>query len=923
MTKPLPYILFYRHAAITGYMTGIAPSTSFEKANTAYEEGQDAFRKDPSLDNSLKNYNDIKNRNKMDDAVRGARKDHGYTNPSKGYSAGDVSTGFSGGQAVMPGVFRAPEGTSDGKGPALEQTGADKKKIQPDVPKKIRPKIDTGKIAIGTGTALSALSGLTGFAAKMGDASRKLTQTALSPSPAGLSEMKGFADTAQLAGDAARTGIKGIADTQKQFRSNKKLLENHPDDFKDYRELEKIREKYVDMMDKTPDEADWGPIAEQYQNEVIRYFADAGRDISKLDPNSIQAKQMKRTARELTNMGQRKKSRVSIENAEKVLDAKEEKFHAATELGDARSSLKDLNMEPKKAIDLMLSKGVDVNGNALSAKDKDVLDLLVNDVGDIEAAGNWSVGERFDADVYAKLLKKAQDRAAKSPVGSAERQKWEKYAVEFGNQTTDDAVKRDDILAKVKNSYIEDPNKPIIQGVMTLNAGKARGYKLRNDIDIKELGFIPDKNLIKDFRDVASTKENAIRYKMDQIRQNAVSQNRALNADEDDQIKEMQKQLENIDHQRDLVTSAYMYSDVAVNIAEAIERTIGGDGRVSPHMIFSNEAEAQRLLANPLNPTGDADKWFELMKTHDMRYAPTDEQLKAAIMLKTRKVAKTVTGELRRAWENHEQLGAEYKGMGTEITVMGADGRPKTESLSEFMADEMAGILNNYDLSLSIIHRGGSKVPPNGKQIMSSIGFITEDMRDRILDRMDQQTMVMASGGFGGGAAPEIPWKFGGGMKAYGEGGKEITIPGGSFRTMTPMQLTAYQTDPQNDKKGEEVAKVSIGKWLYDVKNTRAFLEFCKSRGTTPDEKFDEIADPLKAFMTYDTARSAGGMPRKYMSRLKNFIDSIYLYEQQANGPMITDEIYDAYNMTKPPNGYDEKSAMSPAMMLALLKKVP
>lgn len=694
------------HATIIGHMTDAAAATSFEKANTAYEEGQKAFKENPTLENSLKNYNDIKNRNKMD-AVRGAKGNHGYTNPSKDYSAGTVSTGFIGGQAVMPGAYKPPKFASDGEGFTQEQIDA-KKKMEEKQKSVAKPKskIDMGKIAVGANTALSALSGLTGFAAKMGDASRKLVQTALNPSPTGLNEMKGFADTTQQIGDATKAGVKGISDTQKQFKDNQKLLKER-DDFRDYNELEKIREKYVDMMDKAPNDSNWGDIAEQYQNEVMKYFTDAGRDISKLDPNSVQAKQIKRVARELTNMGQRKKSQVGLENARKVQDAKEKKFEAKTKLDDEKSILRDINLHDKTQIADMLKTGKDRNNNDLSDDDKLTLDLLLN-INDLDTAAEMSAGgEGISPKVFKRLAKEAEDRAFKT-IDPAMRQRLEKASDNYWFKANEAQLAHDEREYRRYESIYNNPKIPLVEKLRTMNKGKNRGYELNDVQKFEEVGFVPNKNLIKDARFILDKNEAAAK---------ALDENSPMR----------QFALKQVEYERAKLTPAFMLADIHNNVFEKLERTVPGkEIEMVPRYIRGKEGQ---------DMTGA--QWFDAIEANPDIIELTDENAKAAIYSAVYEDAMLANARLNDAWDKYREefekdpKNAKFLGMNTPVLNKNGqvqkDRFGNTVTIGSELAREVTDHLNNYDRSLNLLHERGSKVPANMKEIMKGIGFVVND----------------------------------------------------------------------------------------------------------------------------------------------------------------------------------------------------
>lgn len=689
------------HATIIGHMTDTAAATSFEKANTAYEEGQNAFRENPTLENSLRNYNDIKNRNIMD-TVRGAKKNHGYTNPSKDYSAGDVSTEFNGGQAVMPGAYKPPKFASDGEGFTQEQIDAKMKaeEKQKSVAKP-KSKIDVGKIAVGANTALSALSGLTGFAAKMGDASRKLVQTALNPSPTGLNEMKGFADTTQQIGDAAKAGVKGISDTQKQFKDNQKLLKER-DDFRDYNELEKIREKYVDMMDKAPNDSNWGDIAGQYQDEVTKYFTDAGRDMSKLDPNSVQAKQIKRVARELTNMGQRKKSQVRLENARKVQEAKEKKFEAKTKFDDEKSILRDINLYDKTQIADMLRTGKDRNGNDLSDDDKLTLDLLLN-INDLDTAAEMSSGgEGISAKVYKKLAKEAEDRISKT-VDPVEKQKLEDAWLKYEQRAESAKVEADKREYKLSESVYNDPNRSLIDKLQYMNRGKNRGYELNDIKKIEEVGFIPNKNLIKDARFILDKNWEAAK------------------------ASGGKQALKRIEYERAKLTPAFMLADIQANVFEKLEKTgKGKDLQMVPRYIRGKEGQ---------DMTGA--QWFDAVESNPQVIELTDENAKAAIYSAVYEDAMLANARLKQAWDDYQtelrmDPNAVFQGLNTPVLDEKTgqeqkDKYGKTVTIGSELAREVSKHLMGYDRSLDLLHERGSEVSPNMKEIMKGIGFVVND----------------------------------------------------------------------------------------------------------------------------------------------------------------------------------------------------
>ena len=146
---------------------------------------------------------------------------------------------------------------------------------------------EAGIKAMGAGNAiLSGISGLTGFASKMGDASRKLTQTVLNPSPLGLKEMNGFADTTKMTADAVQGGVKGIGDWNKKRKADAaSRLHAKANDPAFKKELEEYREQALDRFENAPFDQK-NAIMKEIDDEVMARFKARGLDPKYMDKNS-------------------------------------------------------------------------------------------------------------------------------------------------------------------------------------------------------------------------------------------------------------------------------------------------------------------------------------------------------------------------------------------------------------------------------------------------------------------------------------------------------------------------------------------------------------------------------------------------------------------------------------------------------------
>jgi len=799
--------------------------TSFKKTGDTASPGmqetiRDA-RADPTLSQadraaiSIDAAHNIRRR-VVNQGVRGARRDHGYTqSTANGLTAGiDPSTTHTpvdmsnfGPAAGVPKLTTVAEDTQSNsvpepmaaRAPSASNTGIKAPKLS-----------KVGEIG---NAALGALSGITGFAAKMGDVSRKLIQGVLNPSPLGTTEMNTALNTMQGAAGATQDAVAGL---QKQYEADKKALAKNKE-FEQFQDLEKIRGKYVDKLNAASMDSDWGDIATEYEAEVRQYLKDQGLDPVKMDKNGILAKQINRTAREMANIGQRKKSQNNIVNTQAVLDAQRIDMDARRDTAAARQQRKDIKNENLYRIDNILKTGADAKGNALSDEDKAIFNMMIENGMD-DAAGNFEVGARFDFNTNKKLtdllLKKAVETTDPN-----EKKLWQDRYYKFQNAVNDDYAQMDEYKYHVRDAYISDPNISLVDKVKHMNLKKDRGYELQDIDTINKVGFVPNKNLIKDAR-----------FVLDRTEQGIMSQRAKINANTALSPAERQKQLQVLDQQqaqlnydRAKLTPAFMLADVHANVFEKLERTIPGKKyQMVPQYIRG--ADGQDM-------TGA--QWFDAVRRKSNIVVPTSENAKAALYSEIYNEIAISNQKLNQAWADYQNdlktnPNAKFEGLETKIfdangdPVLRADGEQAT--IASEMQDKVAKALSDYDTSLNLLHISGTVPPANLKEVAMAVGLTATQIRNLNLGSINGTGGQPPAGPTSGQGQPLPQYSFFDPKKIVivGSNGKNIRpIIGGIMSKNGRAFFDALATN--NVLSDSDKAKVAVTKYVSEVQKSPVF----------------------------------------------------------------------------------------------------
>ena len=296
-------------------------------------------------------------------------------------------------EAVMPGVYSAPK-TSPTKNAATNNPGKQTKN------KSSKSKPDLNGIGAGINAGLGILSGITGAAAKLGDASRSLIQAGLNP---GKSHNK-ILDAGQQAAEAAQVGIKGMADTRKQFKENKKMIYNaklkDPQHIIDFDQLEK--DTMADL-EATPFE-DWDSVkAAEVMDSVKKFFDDRGLDVNRIPANSELGKRVTRLKNAINSKAHEKMRDRDVERGKSNLAAKVMKDNARFDAQHKQQEYR--NIFHANAVDLQ-NRIDDPN----TAEDERALATAIHVV--TGGRGTKAFGDNLDkktADAVAKKLEEMWD----------------------------------------------------------------------------------------------------------------------------------------------------------------------------------------------------------------------------------------------------------------------------------------------------------------------------------------------------------------------------------------------------------------------------------------------------------------------------------------------------------------------------------
>ena len=745
------------------------------------------------------------------------------------------------------------------------------------------------KVGGGLGLGLSALSKVTDFAARMGDVSRKMMQGALNPSPLGTREFNNLADAAQGTMSAVQSGINGISDLNAKRKATK--------DNNRVADLEAIRSKYVEKLKNAPLGSDWGNIADEYMDEVNQYFADKKINPASIASNNIIAKQVNQTARELTNIAQRKKTAHNIELTDDVLDLRENANVARDGSKAARMQLRDINAESKKKFDSMWKNRVDINGVAISNEDYETLDLLANDVGDVNTAGEWTVGQRFDTSTYRKLANAAEQRMLKEtdPVKSQHwANLWEKYETVVDN----DLVGHDKLEYDLNDKIISDPNVSLVDKLQYMNKGKTRGYELNDIRTIADVGFVPNKNLINDARIALRRTEMGLKQQMDAL-EKVVPKTPGEKATIDKRKMEIKDQLTKVYFERDKLTPAFLLADIDANVFEKLEKTLPGSERqYTPRYIRGKDgAEIEGHV------------WFEALSKKTPRFELTDENLKEGLRSSVYQDIKMANAKLQKAWKAWEASPPDkkydkktgestFKGMATQLydskgnpMIDKRTGQPYTIGME--LHNKLAGRLEKYDQGLGLMHKHGIKVPENMKELTKAMGVELSTLTDMVEAQI-----------WGGSAPPTaIPSRL---SNLFMPSSGAITSASGSPLTAslyTKFNKDTFFTmlDANKSLTDFDRTKLTLVKWLDIASSTPSFQRLFRGALSLSDVKH---------------------AVRGYMGSIKGNVDPTLIqtinnmFSTVVKDPNFEKEFYKAAGVSDPTN----KKRYKPAAISNLIK---
>ena len=804
----------------------------FEKTgDTASPEMQDkvrASRADPTLSQgdrakvAAESAQNIKNRVKMA-GVRGSKKNRGLTqstadgmssgvDTSKAYAPVDMSK-FGPSTNVPKAAIPAKSNVVTDSG---DQNPVSDSEVQDSTGKPKFKMPNLAKVGQIGNLALGALSGFTGFAAKMGDVSRKILQGALNPSPIGTTEMNNTLNGIQGVAGAAQGAVSTVSDLQKQHEADKKALAKNKE-FDQFQDLEKIRGKYVNKLNAAPMNSDWGDIAREYEAEIRQYLKDQGLDPTKMDKNGILAKQINRTAREMANIGQRKKSQNNIVNTQAVLDAQRIDMDARKDSAAAKQQLKDIKKENLYKIDDILKNGTDAKGNVLSNEDKAIFDFMIENGLD-DAAANYTVGGRFDVDTNRKMADLILKKAAET-TDANEKRLWQDRYYKFQNAVNDDYAQMDEYKYHVKDAYISNPNISLVDKVKHMNLKKDRGYELQDIDTINKVGFVPNKNLIKDAR-----------FVLDRTEQGIINQRAKINANTTLSPAERQKQLQVLDQQqaqlnydRAKLTPAFMLADVHANVFEKLERTVPGKKyQMVPQYIRG--ADGQDM-------TGA--QWFDAVRRKSNIVVPTTENAKAALYSEIYNEIAISNQKLNQAWADYQNdlktnPNAKFEGLETKLfdtngdPILRADGEQAT--IASEMQDKVAKALSDYDTSLNLLHISGTIPPANLKEVAMAVGLTATQIKNLNLGSINGTGGQPPAGPTGGQGQPLPQYSF--------FDPKKIVIVGSNGKNIRPIigrimskngraffdALATNKVLSDSDK-----AKVAVTKYVSEVQKSPVF----------------------------------------------------------------------------------------------------
>ena len=279
----------------------------------------------------------------------------------------------------------------------------------------------------------------------------------------------------------------------------------------------------------------------------------------------------------------------------------------------------------------------------------------------------------------------------------------------------------DELEFKHNEAAYNDPGSSLVDKLKLMNRGKSRGYDLNDEKIFSEVGFVPNKNLIKDARYILDKNQRAYQNKLDELKKDP-------NYRTNEEYIKYAKALQKIEYDRAKMTPAFLLADVNANISEKLERTVPGkEFEMVPHYIRGKDGQ---------DMTGE--QWFEAVRMHTPTVELTDENLKAATYSRVYEMAMTANSRLQAAWKDYEKRAetdpdAKFEGLNTLVldektgkpVIDDISGKPKT--IGSEMVREISDTIKDYDTSLNLIHPQGSKTAPNMKEILNGIGQTLTD----------------------------------------------------------------------------------------------------------------------------------------------------------------------------------------------------